>query len=412
SFKALLVQDGYSDSFKTDLADYLTEEEFAGAPSWFSSSLNGFQKIFRDPARFYYTAIASMDEPAAVSPIPGPGTYQVAISTTFDSSSLSFFEGETPNAKFKIILQKIEDAPSDNPFYYIPFDGEIGSGSRSGYGSAFSGGDILVASLDAQNVHSSTGSALVQGTISKLSDLESTNYSHRGYLVEIDKGSSADFSPTITFSPSLATPILARIESLSSNNALLGYTLKQGGWDSGGSTAYSDSPSLSKWTGLASTMGTGKACKDFAGNSLFYQKSDSLQNLSSCTSPTYGLYWSSAPTDNFVYAKTVFYTPLDVPYNLWLSCQGGERFYSPFVGISAQNQVIPLNYSTHSAVNWPTDSLQNMFERVKAGQACVGFSGSKVSIWWNEDALTKRLESIYPADYSAHACTLVSIGSS
>ncbi|MDO8625724.1 MAG: hypothetical protein Q7R47_06585, partial [Candidatus Diapherotrites archaeon] len=130
SFRAHLMADGYSNSFRKDFDEYARTQAFLQTPTYYSGA-DGLGEYFVDPAAMAFEYLGSPN-----NPVPGPGIYSVTLDVNFSDRKMQWFSNSSPAAHITVLLDKTGDASPASPFYYYPLDGEIGrQKGRIGYGT-------------------------------------------------------------------------------------------------------------------------------------------------------------------------------------------------------------------------------------------------------------------------------------
>jgi hypothetical protein len=223
---------------------------------------------------------------------------------------------------------------------------------------------------------------------SSLSELNSRS-SQRGRILDIE--SLSNNQKTLSFTPSLATPILLRITQSETATEPFArfFSLRQG------NNFEITGENLNYWSAV------GSSCKDFDGSALekkWNQNPDrkatqedrkDMENWENA----YALDWENATRTGSVFLKTVFFVPTEQKFTLQAESNGME-FNTP--DQSAKDSVdlkgistMPFNRSGETESDKIT-ALDDLFDLVKQEAICISNSGSKTVYWWNPNVLYQQ----------------------
>ncbi|MDD5148366.1 MAG: hypothetical protein PHH08_02780, partial [Candidatus ainarchaeum sp.] len=161
-FTANLIGDNYSENF---LHDFAGQQGFLEAPAWFDSNSTPLKQLLLENRITF--------EPEYIT----SGKYSWEL----------HMERKNKNILIKITLAKISDAEK-NLFYYLPFNGRIGSETARDYGIKFenSGSPILISQeLPSARTGAKTVKTAVEGKFETLNTGET-----RGTVLKLDKTGS------------------------------------------------------------------------------------------------------------------------------------------------------------------------------------------------------------------------------
>ncbi|MFH1255884.1 MAG: hypothetical protein V1494_01195 [Candidatus Diapherotrites archaeon] len=418
-FQAYLMKDGFSPDFQADFTYSAVNRDFFGPNQWFVSGSRAFSRVFSDSTRFVFTSMQAPENNPRynVSPLPAPGLYSVNIELSFDDGQIGrFFKSDdSPNVKVKVKIDSLQESKDANPLYFMPFDSMIGEQNgvllREGYGSSYSGDALPIRSFSSGNLEEietkpgGTGLASVQAKY--INDFTTTNKTNRGSLALITMN-SANGPVSFKFSPSDATPVAMKLKANASGEAGAFYHLKE----YGKTIPIELGSYTSLWDGAASTVRNieSDACLDFTGNYLFYERNDyplgnfsfGCQGLNEADSALRGFAWGNAEPNDYIYLKSIFFTPKNQKIQLYASCNN-ETIISPQGNLVNQNTVpFDLRFTApieeNGRLGISIDSLENIFSLVSNGKACAGISENRVNFWWNTEFLYSELEKYYPSE--------------
>lgn len=432
-FKSFLIKDGYSTDFKKNFDSYYYEQ-FMGAPGWYTgiglSDPTELRRYFTDDGVFDHSKFLFTEkwetEPGALL-LSGPGRYEVDINIMYDDQWRLFDAENNLTGTIVITLNKEVPPESDNPLYYMPFDGVLGmdnENSRIGYGLDYVGDVIMLdhdLSMKSDSYTSSLGvqTAEIKEIGPRDGDIQYlTTGDTRGKLLDITRTKSGLIN--LTFSPSRATPVIMKINNTGANkSAYAFYRLNVGAPEDSpeGGYAATPSPNLTYWTGFGAWIDNNQAtnCLDFSGNTIqdaIRYKPDVPALASEYASGlgseqaavSYGIYWNPnevSRTGN-VFLSTIFYTPwyyitssnLANPTGeswLYLSkAQDGATFYAP----TSDSSSLPFEYDTEVPLNpvyTQIYDLKEIYQLVKEKKACVNYDSGSLEVYYNPKRIMDQL---------------------
>jgi hypothetical protein len=398
-FKAYLIEDSYTQDFRNDFVDFygnmfLVDEMTNEEHPWGQYLLDQEKLVFETEVARFDT---DPDEPGLV----GAGLHDIYIDLEFDQDQFEFFYIE-PNpdgpdtvdllATMTIYITKMSDPLIQTPFYYLPFNGDVGRVDgvleRDDYGVAFDNLTedlVVVGDLEGYTTESPTGSTgrkLVQ--TENISDFTYTNIDNRGMLLQVEASQNE-----IKFSPSIATPVLAEI---------IAADLKAEAfyWLSSGGTVYSGPGTLASWNGVGSSMRMEDVCTDFQDNKL--KKSIPDMPGDGCASGvpgSYGFSYDPAPSGEKLYLETVFYAPVQASVHLKKSCEEGSNFYAPGEGAIQKTEMTttPISLSLEN-LETRAVSMDSVLKLIGDSYVCVSQSEDNqyYNFWWNPQKVLGDLD--------------------
>lgn len=379
SFKAYLIQDGYSWEFQRDFDDYAMTKEFFGADSEYKDK---FHNYFKDTSRLSFKPRYEL-VPGEPFKLSEPGMYQVDFNITF-GSEWKMFDGApnyNPKAKIIITMEKVSSPSPPSPWYYLPFDGMIGTeNGRINYGLDYIGEPIqLTPSLRAIEIKGSNSEKM---QTSVYNDFKSLNVSNRGVLLSVQ---NTDLGSAMVFSPSLATPVIMQITNKGGKEAWGFYSV---GVDQ--NSASNVGQTMNYWYGI------GLNCKDFEENSLTqaYQWTPDMHGLNTkCarlggidnSAYAYGFEWCDSTQTGNVYLKSVFFTPPGKESVIFRSGANEEMKFITSSSLVAER--VGLDGSVQARIG----SVKEVFDQVRGNNICVSGTGVKQEFWWNPKAVLDKL---------------------
>ncbi|MEW6295806.1 MAG: hypothetical protein AB1467_05975 [Candidatus Diapherotrites archaeon] len=393
NFNAYLIKDGYSADFQKDFDYYAKNVAFFETPSFYSGG--GLDKYFSDPEAFKFDYFGAPN-----SPINGPGIYRITISIEFNDNSWKLIKEDKTNAVITVNMSKTKSAEPDSPFYYIPFDGQIGlttENGRVGYGTNYEnieGGAININDPIKGEGQINTINIANANTVHNLKtwvkdDFKTMNVDDRGILLKLERTTD---ETSLYYIPSDMTPVLMETEDKGSANVYSFYSLEMGT-----EVQRNIGTFLTKWSGI------GANCKDFLGRSVFnYSETPDLSALSSEAEAnaiipgdkkaySYGLVWPDPVRQGKLYLETVFFTPKGQDSVLNMVASSGStttKFYTP----KSAGSKVSLNGVMISSKQ-SIDSINKILELMKESKVCVETSGSsQASFFWNPKIALQQLE--------------------
>ncbi|MFH1588700.1 MAG: hypothetical protein ABIA76_05170, partial [Candidatus Diapherotrites archaeon] len=366
-FNAFLIKDGYSSDFKQDFAEYYANQEFLGSDIYFLNLENdlGLKDLFLEDK-------ISFENDAGANALSSPGIYLISVEAEF-GDSWDFFDEDEAIVNVKIDLHKLRDPTPNNPFYYLPLDGMVGISEtgmeRTGYGTAYSiveGEEPIKFTSDLITVPDIGSNPIAMVDTEKVTEFTelTSNPATTGNLLSLNQGTG---NINLKYSPSVATPIMMKIEASRTDDAFSVYfKLIEG------STTITNAPNLSFWTGA------GK-CLDFSGLSVrekfLYSKdrkaTQSDERNTSNWSSSYALDWDAINYGGKEFIYSILYTSPDNTYSFAVEdaqVKSSGSGYGNTVSISGSSGI---------------DSVEEIFELIEQEKVCVSQSGGTASYWWN-----------------------------
>ncbi len=404
-FKAYLIEDAYTPDFRNDFVEFYANQFLVDE---MANEKHPWGNYLLDQEKLVLNTEAARSESDPQEPdMVGAGLHEIYIDFDFSGDQFDFFYVEPqPDgsnqvdllANITVYITKFSDPVIQNPFYYLPFNGDVGREDgvlqREGYGLSFENDSqplMVVGDLAQGYTTVSPEGSTARKTVltENISDFLFTNLEEKGMLLKVENNQNE-----IKFSPSIATPVLAETVS-SENKAEAFYNLRDG------STVVSGPGTLASWSGSGSSMRMDGICTDFHDNKL--RKSIADMPGSGCASSvegSYGFSYEPAPNDEKLYLETVFYTPASSAVHLRKSCENESNFYAPDVdGIQKTTQLsTPISLSLE---NFETRvvSLDDLVRLVGDSYICVSQSEDSqyFTFWWNPQRVQENLGQVKAA---------------
>ncbi len=403
SFSSYLIQDAMPKEFFLDFAGWTSGTDFFGSPTVMKSGGALFNALMDGKVRRYPWQL------------PDAGLYSVELEFSSETAKQNFIEGEGLGTRGKINIVVGLLSPAGNiegltqsVFYYLPFDGEIGlkgeEFTRKGYGLRFANNSGPLPLNENYLALDTTGDEPAQATLisTRYTDLETLNSEKRGVMLDLRRSTSGA-TRTLDFFPSTPSPLLLELnleEIREEKTAAVFYSLLKG------------EGSFSAGSSLLSWQLHGAECRDFSGGServlqdLLTSSADSSlfsSENASLAGTAYKLQWLSPQLTGWESLSSVAYiSSLEpgVKLELFQPKEGTSAFKTVALrnaegGSVEQSGTVELNgFGSGDTVN----TLQDVFDLVKAGYACVKDSGNSSVFRWNEDVLIEELGGIETTD--------------
>jgi hypothetical protein len=367
-FRAHLIKDNYSNSFFNDFKRYYTT-----TPLQYPTNRSQ-QKVLENFDNFKinkkYTNESEINA----------GLYYVWLNVGMGEDLQIFNEDTNTDMEAQLLL--IKNPSTMFPLYNIPFNGAIGFDSgRENYGASFENEDEEIILNNTTLINARTFSSPIDNGYVKLTTKRNENIqsltsglSTKGQLMSISSNGS---NAVLNFTPSYATPVMARNVGSLGTDELFAYQLEVQGipQNTGGNMNY--------WTGAAFSY-------DFYGAlaaETFYDTADyQLDDGTGITAPgvTYGFNWKDIVYDSSLYLKTIFYTPMNKSSLLKID-NGGSKLWTPNQGFGASaqlNGIFGMNYNDATAAS-SINTVQELLDLVEDGKVCITNDGSSMKFWWN-----------------------------
>jgi hypothetical protein len=383
-FNVNLIRDGYGSDFQFDFYNSFTTTILRAGPSFLDPS-NGAKKYFENSDRFYYSSRANSLLKNSKWVIPDAGKYRVRLLITFDGVARVFNAG-IPAAKVIVDLYSLEPVNNNySPLYYTPFDGFIGLDSpnnRKSYGTTASQ-EISLIKGEGVFLDPKQKDALVNVTVSKntsfflLNSLPSLRGKLLDYTYSYNPRTLSDANSRIIYSPTVATPLLMKLEGFSGLSTLFSYSVKK------------DNQDISSDSGNMFILSAVGDCSDLAGGKLsdYFKKSPDEKGGNS-----YIIRLPDATVTGTTFLKTIAYSPIDYTYSLAKPTLGQIYSSNDLKGIDSiitLEGIGTMNMNDKRSNSTP-ESLYNMLKGVNDGSICVSDLGNREVFWWPEDTLFEK----------------------
>ena len=411
-FNVYLIEDAYTDDFRHDFVDYYNSQFLS------SDILNHVEHpwgkyLIDNAGRFEFdTSEASSDTDSG---LVDAGMHEVFIGLNFDNDQFEFFNADVGAdllASINIEFIKVSDPITQNPFYFLPFNGQVGlfeGGSRDDYGLSFNNESenqplaIVMSPSGGISFETDSSSGRKDVDTELISDFEVVNNIDTGILLNILPGQTK-----IIFAPSTATPVLLQmapdVEKVEAY-----YWLR----DVPGDVPVSSTSFLNLWTGTGSTMKQASACVDYYGSAIKNRILDSSATDGTCAfnvDGSYGFLYDPAEEGQQLYFETVFYVPESYELNLRKSCQNNSYFYSPNGRTETTNTPLSLS-SIDSKTRAVT--MENVLNLITDEYVCVSTDATGFYFWWNPQKVISELDPVKEniPDWDEISCSVSAEGS-
>ncbi|MDZ4256902.1 MAG: carboxypeptidase-like regulatory domain-containing protein, partial [archaeon] len=262
NYRAHLMQDRFSPDFFQDFDRYATTVSFFDAPTYYLDPQTGLRRFFTNRDHWIVQREGSVLPPEGYL-LPGPGIYDVTLDIRFDEVGMPFFTNGEVDAVINVLVEKTSTVEEISPFYYLPFNGLIGTDDgqgRVGYGVNYTGEKVkvnmdLAESVDTIDIADSTPvTTLTTKTVNAYPILNSIE---RGTVLSLTQEGTQQLQ--LTWSPSFATPVMMRIANDAVQSDVYGFYSVGVGNDT--SQSYIGAQG-NPWYGV------GPNCRDFADNAM------------------------------------------------------------------------------------------------------------------------------------------------
>ncbi|MDO8647865.1 MAG: hypothetical protein Q7R70_05645 [Candidatus Diapherotrites archaeon] len=397
-FNAYLTQDRYSPDLQKDFDDYYTNVAFVDTADWYtgkSGTEPGLGTIFKDFGKFKFGPKFS-EAPDIGYMLPGPGLYETTIDIEFNNKDWQMFINGVPDAKVHVLLNKTPNQPALSPFYYLPFDGLVGT-VDSENGRTMYGLNYKSTASDPVSITSDVGSSIKaiggaswspfteNGGVLETSieqSFKKLNFSDtRGMIMSISKSK-------LVFSPSNATPVILKMTN-NTGEACVTYNFAISGTDT------YVGPESNPWWGV------GVNCKDFYGRYTLEAFKDGFADKSTvgnkfdtaCARSSllaYGLEWPDTQ-QNFgsTYLKSIFYTPQGRTSSMSIDVANDSA--SLITNSTQSTANVPLT-GAGNASNESIQSVRQILNMVRNRTVCVSGTGLEQKFWWNPTPIIQSIE--------------------
>jgi len=406
SFKVYLIEDAYTPDFRNDFVDSYQGEFFSLD---LLDSDQPWGLYLKDLERFDFNTVL-----AAPNSSEGPGSklveaglHEVYLDFNFSKADFDFFDDQGDDidllSYITVHLKKLKDPLIKNPFYYLPFNGNVGIDDdsvfhREGYGLVFENNDrplaIFIEPVKADTYDTATVSGGARKIVetSETTDFDSINGVAKGKILDVGQDQRE-----ITFSPSIATPVIMGMIS-ANGKAEAYYWIRD---EQGNPLA--PTAEMRQWTAAGSDTRFGGACLDYGGNPIVQGPTDGPPQPGSCTTDpnSYGITYPAAEDGKKLFLETVFYSPayLDTATenSLRKSCENGSMFYSlneqsdppSLYRTDTLSMGIPLNVGNEQT---NVRSFENIVDLIGQEYVCVLSGDTEFTFWWNTEKVLSELD--------------------
>ena len=295
--------------------------------------------------------------------LPYGGLYRVELEINRTNENLySLFNGPQLNSEIVVNLVPIRRANNYNPFYELPFDGEVGD-ARNGYGVGGTSNLKLREGVNAKNASTA---------LKQINYLTSTNpaVTDTGIVLDYDISTNE-----FVFVPSQPTPVEITVTRNNNSNAQLRYEVN----------GFSATTLPAKtWKLRTSTIGDTK-CHDF-------ENQDKQTFIESKSGAIHRVTWNKL-RNGTLGLTTTFFTPkaLSEPINITPVNESTSVFNS--YSIVKQNTSVFLKYYDNRGIT-SYDTINGLFDLIKDEKMAISLTPSRVKIFWNPQYLEELEEEV------------------
>lgn len=398
NFNAFLIKDAYTKDFRADFDEFCKTKSFFDCPVFYLEE-TGLHRFFADNDRFEFDYSMAPHAPADA------GKYAATINIEFDNDNWNFFDQGNSSAKVKVEMTELSTPEPDNPFYYLPFDGQVGidsSNGRQGYGVNFRQttedtikvNNAIDQTLVSTNIPGST--PIFNGWINAgfADDFVLLNQKNRGILLDVQAGGEAT---KIVLSPSYATPIMMQVEYEKGHDAYGFYSIEIN------SSPQSTALKMIPWSGV------GVNCRDFKDNVATEAWQDTwdvhggVSGNIDCAPGTsitdYGIEWCDPIRSGSTYLQSVVFTPQNKNSLMKRTTYGDQM---TLYNRDDDGSQIALNgvpgMKNNSYGTSGIDSIEDVFELVRENKVCLVGQGNRISnkFFWNPKVILEELSAEKP----------------
>lgn len=369
-FYSYLIKDNYSQGLLQDFDEYYSNEAFTTIGFNTIGENLGFDKFITD-SKISFRVRDETGNVRETGQLPSGGLYRVEIDFNLENENVNaLMKNDGPNAKITITFSKHASPQINNPFYELPFDGELGKVGNT-YGRREYGIGISNLSLKLNN------SGVL--ALPAANPMKSINYTTSEALDKLKNGSVLYYNSTtnqLEFYPQQPTPIIMTVNgappSVTAEYELLGVDRL--------------SSMKKEWVMKSSTIEDN--CTDFSGErKLLFN--DTVNGSKRTIS------WTNVSESGKVNLGTVFFTPPNKETSI--TRPSGTTIIELKTARNAPGLVngpsIKLTYYDTIGIQG-YDSLQWVIDQVKEGNMCMTKdSTNEMRIWWNPKYLDTLLES-------------------
>ena len=357
TFDAYLIKDNYSQILLNDFEDFFSSS-FANADASFNTTptSKGLDQFITQGKLSF-----NVDRVNGQTILPFGGLYRVELDIDkIDPSILGLTVDGEPNATIKVSLVPLEEAPNNNPFYELAFDGAIGQNTaQKDYGVGIIDGNIKLNTTTSFSGNPSGITTLNYSTTTNpaiLSDRIVLRYNYANHKFD--------------FNPAQPTPVIMTVTSDGGN--ISSAYVAQG-------TGEATLPAM-KWSMISSTVGNSKSCLDLEEN----QNRTFFETKSNAT--THTLSWTKA-VKGTISLSTVFFTSKGMETTLRITPVNDKITLLKSYPEIKNSTAIMLN-SYVAKGNTDFDSIDSLFNKVKQEQMCITQNPQeKFEAWWNPEYL-------------------------
>ena len=379
-FDAYLITDNYNTNFKNafdkayggkaSVAEGLGVYSLMSSPTVFEDGY--LSPLFKN--NLNYTLKYSPSDQGVN--ILTPGKYKVRIDLVFDNEQWNFEEDGDVDAQAIVTFTYISGPEDNSAFYRLPFDGFTGyeddGYNRQGYGLAYLGDDIIIGTTNDQKVRTDYDKG--SNPLKYLNIIKEDNFfklnsevETRGNVLKIE---SQENQIKMTYSPSIATPVLMKVSNNKLNPFIVYYRLTEA---ASGELVYGGL-NLTRWNGFKEEM-------DFSGDhiyNVFNNAYDQMSHPNEGIANAYKMEWPIVNNKGEITLRSIFYTPDTKNYILKDKSTVDVKFMVP-------NSNYSKSIDLPGTSTLDISSIQKVFDGIKEKKICVTNSadGSISEFWWN-----------------------------
>ncbi len=371
SFYSYLIKDNYSQGLLDDFDEYYSGGAFTTIGFNTVGDNLGFDQFISEN-KISFRVRDAEGNVTETGQLPSGGIYRVEIDFNLENQNInSLMKNDGPNARIIVTFSKYASPQTNNPFYEIPFDGELGKVGNT-YGRREYGIGISDLSL---KLNSAGTMALPAAN-----PMKSITYVTSEQLDKLKNGAVLyynELANRLEFYPQQPTPVVMSVTgappTVTAEYDLLGFDRT--------------TPMKKEWIMKSSTIGD--KCTDFSGERklLFNETVNGTKRTIS---------WTNTAESGKVNLATIFFTAPNKDTSV--TRQAGSTVVELKTTKKAPGLVngpsIKLSYyDTSGIIGY--DSLQWVFDQVKAGNMCMTKDPkNEIRVWWRPTYLDSLIKDV------------------
>ncbi len=371
SFYSYLIKDNYSQEFLEDFDEYYSSELFSSNSFNTVASSAGFDRLITENKIKFF--IKNQEGVVEGGTLLKGGLYKISVEINLiNEGARSLIDAGKANAEIRVIFEFYQNPKNKNPFYELPFDGEVGkignSLNRKGYGVGVIGEELK---LNSQ-----------YNLLSFNNPMKELNYTNSKNLTQLDNGIVLRLNRNESILQSYfsqPTPVLMTVSG-STGRIVAQYLIEGVG---------REASVKKKWQLISSSMGGG--CVDFSGSRKIEFEETILENAKR------EIVWAQSKRAGSVSLGTVFLTPKSSSTET-IRIRPVDSSIVEFNTVAnakiKTGTAIILNYYDDASLG-EYDSIKGAFDMINEGKLCItNNSSNEAYVWWNPAYLNSLINQI------------------